>query len=151
MQGTVQDIGAAPLVDCLAIVGEGDSGRREPALQLVRIARDVAHRDLAPDQQPRVQPAVGDRIQSAWCDWTISKPGAIQSMLSNSSGRPQPAGGSARRLNTTSGSSRGWQVLATESSPCPSQNDKVVSQTVPQIGAKTLYSGQMPRLVKPIL
>jgi hypothetical protein len=39
---------------------------------------------------------------------------------------------------TVSGSSRGWHVLWSDTLHCPSQSLRVVFQTVPQMGAKTL-------------
>lgn len=58
-------------------------------------------------------------------------------MHSNRSCSEVAAAGSPRRPNTHSGSSRGSQVPASDTRPCPSQNDSVVCHTVPQIGANT--------------
>ena len=58
-------------------------------------------------------------------------------MQANNSPCEAFAGGVAAMPKTASGSSRGWQVPARDTSPCPSQYDKVVSQTVPQIGPYT--------------
>ena len=48
------------------------------------------------------------------------------------------AAGVARSPNTTSGSSRGWQVRASDTLLSPSHRVSVLSHTLPQIGANTL-------------
>ena len=74
-------------------------------------------------------------FQSGMCDCTISKPGAIHSTQASRSSSEGRAGGVAFRPKTHSGSMRGWQVPASATSPSPSQNESVVFQTVPQMGA----------------
>ena len=63
-----------------------------------------------------------------------------------------PGGGAVRKPSTISGSSRGSQYRETLARTRWSLAwTKVRSYTWPQIGSWTLYSSQMPRLVKPIL
>ena len=76
--------------------------------------------------------------QSAKCVSTISKPCATHSMQPASSPTLMPARGARAKPNMISGSSRGATKRASETLVAAlSTRSVVVSQTGPQIGAKT--------------
>jgi len=81
--------------------------------------------------------AAAKRQSTKWVS-TISKPCATQSMHAASSARVMPARGPRAKPNITSGSSRGATKRASETlAAALSTRSVVVSQTGPQIGAKT--------------
>ncbi len=87
--------------------------------------------------EPSATASAALNFQFAWCDCTISKPGASQSTHSNNWASEGLAGGVAAMPNTISGSSRGWHSAPTANDPWPSQVCSVVCHTLPQIGANT--------------